>query len=369
MPCGPRKRPRAKPRRLRKLSDKSVADNRSQWEKFLKWAAAQTPALKFLEDVTAAHALAYSKYLRDVEKLSDNRHNKLIQTASVMFRLAGRVDDPFAEVPRYEVEYESRVNLERNELLAVCQAATGELRTLLAIGLYSGMRLGDCVTLDWDDSVSLPHNRLIRLTTKTRKTVSFPLHPELRAILEETPDSQRHGFVCPDLAALYQKDPSAVSKRVRTHFESAGLKTQDSRGSIVPARQRKKDKKKAGGKKGQEKPRTRGRCVSRRGFHAMRHSFITECARAGVPIGAIRDWIRHQSQKITEIYQHWREDELQGRILQALPAFNGDPAPVHPEPERDRLAEFARSLSIDHVRELLEKAEALGKAHDAEAGQ
>ncbi len=37
------------------------------------------------------------------------------------------------------------------ELRQVCSAATGELRTLFAIGLYSGLRLADAVTLQWGE--------------------------------------------------------------------------------------------------------------------------------------------------------------------------------------------------------------------------
>jgi len=60
--------------------------------------------------------------------------------------------------------------------------------------------------------------------------------------------------------------------------------------------------------------------VSRVGAHAFRHAFITECARAGVPEGAIRDWVGHSSLQITRIYQHWAGKDSDARILAALPA-------------------------------------------------
>ena len=49
----------------------------------------------------------------------------------------------------------SRRELTIDELRKVCQTATGELRTLLALGIYSGLRLGDCATLRWGE-VDLP---------------------------------------------------------------------------------------------------------------------------------------------------------------------------------------------------------------------
>jgi len=345
--------PKKHKRTVRNLTAKSVADNRMQWEKFTRWVKEKHPDATNMEDVTEKMARQYSEYLRNVERLTANRHNKLIRTASVMFRLAGRPDS-FANVDHYHVEYHGRVNLERDELLKVCQSATGELKRLLAIGLYSGMRLGDCVTLDWRSNVHLDHNRLIRKTGKTGAVVSLPLHPELRAVLEEVPERARRGAVCPELAATYAKDPAAVSKLVQRHFEAAELKTQEERDGLKPARQRGKDE---DGKKVPKPDGVKARCVSLRGFHSLRHSFVTLCAQAGVPIGQIREWVGHASPKITEIYQHWSHNDEQDRTLTlALPAMNG--STPKPEPERGRLAERALTAPIEKVRKALRMLEA-----------
>jgi integrase len=233
----------------------------------------------------------------------------------------------------------------------VCQAATSELRRLLAVGVFTGMRLGDCVTLDWKVNVHLDHNRLIRKTSKTGAVVPLPLHPELRAVLDEVPAGERRGYVCPGLADTYAKDPAAVSKLVRRHFEAAELTTQEARDGIKPARERLD----ADGNKIVKPQGMKARCVSSRGFHSLRHTFITECARAGVPIGQIRQWVGHASPKITEIYEHWSADASQDRALtRALPSMNG--TTVEAEPERDRLAELAKTLPIAAVRRLLKSA-------------
>ncbi len=75
-----------------------------------------------------------------------------------------------------------------DELKAVCQAAEGELRTLLAVGLYSGLRLHDAVLLRWD-AVNLERGMLSVLPHKTARTgrrLAIPLFPTLRAILDES---------------------------------------------------------------------------------------------------------------------------------------------------------------------------------------
>ena len=283
--------PKKHSKRRRKLSAKSTADNRALWGKFVDWMASRDPRA-FLEDVKSTDAEAYSRHIREVETLTNGRHNKLIRTASVIFRLAGR-PDPFADVDLYQAHYESREHLTRDELQQVINKADGEMRRLFIIATYSGLRMGDCATLDWK-SIQLPHNRLIRATAKTGRTVSLPLHPDLRAELEKTPAKGRSGPVCPDLAARYARDPSSLSKATRRAFQAAGLDC------VEPGAGRK-------------------RRISRRGFHSFRHSFCTICAQERVPIGAIRDWIGHSSSMITEIYSHWSERETEAEILRALP--------------------------------------------------
>ena len=62
----------------------------------------------------------------------------------------------------------------------------------------------------------------------------------------------------------------------------------------------------------------RRRVISRRGFHSLRHTFATCCAKANVPEGAVRDWLGHSSVMVTRIYEHWRMTDGQQSILAAL---------------------------------------------------
>src|SRR6185295_6086368 len=39
-------------------------------------------------------------------------------------------------------------------------------------------------------------------------------------------------------------------------------------------------------------------------FHDLRHTFVTYCAAAGVPLAKVADWVGHSDAKITEIYRH-----------------------------------------------------------------
>jgi integrase len=318
----------------RVLSTRNVQENRIAWAKFATWATGRLGAAACMEDVTPETALAYSQWLHDHEHVTAGRHNKLLNVARVMYRRTGR-PDPFAAVPRYSVRYESRRSMEVEELQRVCGTATGELRTLFAIMLYTGLRLGDAVTLEWSN---LTHGRIVRRMAKTGKDVSLTMHPSLAAVLAEIPDAGRHGPICPGLAADYRANASNLSRTIRAHLERCGLTcVEDGTG--------------------------RRRRVSRLGAHAFRHSFATICARNGVPEGAVQAWLGHWSAAVTRIYQHWGSRETDARILAALPADAlGAPAlpPAAPEPEREALHRLADAGTIDAVRAALAAAAPCG---------
>lgn len=340
---------RGKGRTRRELKPATVNDLASHWATFAAWAAEK--GIGAVEDIEARHVAAFSKHLR--ERVTANRHNKILATCSVVCRQSGR-PDPFAAAERYSISREAvhRENLEPGEIRNIIEAAPGEYRRLFIVGTYTGLRLGDCATLQWAD-IRMEENggRIIRETAKTGKAVRFPIHSELRAELERTPPEDRAGAVCPELAKLYTyRNPNGKTTRrggitntIRDIFEGCGLETRAEAGE------------------------GRERAASVRGFHSFRHSFVTECARAGVPLGLVKDWLGHSSPEVTRIYENWNIDRDAGRILEALPSLalpegperpaaiegNGTAPAVEIETERDQLARLARELPAARVRDLL----------------
>src|SRR5262249_38070469 len=139
-------------------------------------------------------------------------------------KLAG---NPWEDIQRRRIVANSRRELTIDELRNVCQAAKGELRLLLALGVYSGLRLGDCATLRWGE-VDLRRGVIRRVPNKTArrnpKPVIIPIHPILSGMLSETPVNQRGEYVLPEMAALYAGSVCAVTDRVQLHFKKCGIK-------------------------------------------------------------------------------------------------------------------------------------------------
>jgi hypothetical protein len=163
--------------------------------------------------------------------------------------------------------------------------------------LYTALRLGDAATLRWEE-VSFPLNRITRKPMKTArkgKIVVIPLHPTLRAILEETPELDRRDFVLPGLAALYMRDKSALSKRIQNHFDDCKIKTQFKHADKI-------------------------RATCEVGFHSLRHSFVTICAAAGVPLAVVQALCGHGSPAIQAKYIHIGV-EAAAQAIDALPSF------------------------------------------------
>src|SRR5262249_49863962 len=121
----------------------------------------------------------------------------------------------------------SRRELTVDELRKVCQSAAGELKTLLAIGVYSGLRLGDCATLRWGET-DLRRGIITRIPNKTGrrnpKPVIVPIHPTLLEILSQTPTESRGEYVLPEMATLYNSRIDLVTDRIQAHFKACGIK-------------------------------------------------------------------------------------------------------------------------------------------------
>src|SRR5690349_10276887 len=169
-----------------------------QFTAFEKWLNEHYPEILTLRGVTRQIAESYSAHLSRVKKVSANTYNKHLNLLTLVFRVikqkAKLTENPWEEIQRKRLVTQSRRELTVDELKKVCQTAEGELRILFALGVYSGLRLGDCATLRWSD-VDLTRALIRRIPNKTArrrpKPVLIPLHPALRDMLAEAPQQTR----------------------------------------------------------------------------------------------------------------------------------------------------------------------------------
>src|SRR5436309_1471998 len=114
-----------------------------QFTQFAEWMEEKHPDRVTLRDVTKEIAEEYAGTLNH-GTLTANTYNKHLNVLAMVFRVlknkAKIASNPWEEMPRKRVVAQSRRELSVDELKKVCQSATGELRTLLAMGFYTGLR-------------------------------------------------------------------------------------------------------------------------------------------------------------------------------------------------------------------------------------
>lgn len=334
-----------------------------QWGQFSNWYAEHYPNRPRLVDVDSNVAEAYAGHLAE-RQLSASTYNKHIGLLRLVFRILGPDEDvntnPFDGVTRKKNRQKRanrRSELSRDQLHRLFDAATGELKTLLFLGLYTGQRLGDCCTLQWSN-VDISRSVIVLIPSKTASTLEnpaalrIPIHPNLQAILENTQPEQQHGDVLPELAKKYRHDRTRVTDRVMALFRKVGINPYKEGTGYV---------KNTNPETGQEERIYTGkRAVVQYGFHSLRHSAVSFLQEAGIAFAVVQALVGHNSPAITDHYTHVG-DTAMATAVRALPSITASiESPADPAP-RDRLARLAQTLPLEQVQELIRLAEPLSQ--------
>mgnify|MGYP001209296975 CR=1 FL=1 len=294
----------------------TLAQYESHWNTFTDWIEKNAPAVKALADVRESHAAGFIRHL-NTSGLSVGRVNKYKRFLKMFFRvmLAGG-ENPFAAMKAQKDVQTAKQPFTVEELRAIVERAAGEMRTLYLLGAGTGLRLGDCCTLQWGE-VDLARRLILRVPNKTARrgeTVKIGLPPTLAAHLDALP---RYGpYVLPGLAAEYLagKAPD-IAKRIGRHLEDCGIQT------VKP-----------GTGEG-----TGRRAVVLKGFHSFRHSYVSLNADAGTPQATMQKLVGHGSPMMT-LHYLTPSDAMVLKAADSLPALLGDDAD---KPQREPLPAWA----------------------------
>ncbi|MCX6992107.1 MAG: site-specific integrase [Kiritimatiellaeota bacterium] len=306
----------------------TLSDYEGYFDAFAAWMKKNHSDALALRAVTPATAGEYAAHLTADRGLSGNSFNKHVRFMELLFRVlkesARLTVNPWEGIQRKRAIMESRRELTTDELKTVCAAATGEMRLLFAIGIYTGLRLGDCATLRWGE-VDLRRGLIRRIPGKVARRnprpVIIPVHPVLNAILNEIPLGERGQYVLPETAVLYLRDTSATSKRIHDLFEACCVKThRPGTGKIRTTNDKGKVEIVDSGK----------RAVVEVGFHSLRHTFVSMCREANAPLSVVEAIVGHSNPAMTRHYTHVSELAAASAV-NSLPAVMGDmSAPVLP---------------------------------------
>jgi integrase len=276
------------------------------WKQFLAWLTKNHVRVKLMREVTNAVAEDYAGYLkaRGVTGKTYNSHRAVLLMVFRLLADKARMDrNPWAAIVRMKYKTQGRRALTVDELRKVCSTATGDLRTLLALGLYLGARLGDACCMEWG-SVDMKKRVVAYTQRKTGRSVTIPMHPVLHAILDEIPMNRRRTYVLPDMAKLYlEKAPHYVTNTVQAHLMKCGLvTTREGKGL---------------------------RRVVSAGFHSLRHAAVSLLRDAGAPLSVTMAIVGHSTIAMHDAYTHAGEAAIKQAVA-ALPSVMGTELPALP---------------------------------------
>ena len=292
-----------------------------QFTRFEKWIVEKHPAVKTLQDITPEIASQFAASMTKDGK-SANTVNKYLNLMTLVFRVlkkpARLSSNPWEDIQRKRIVSQGRRELTIAELRDVCAKAQGEMRIMLAIGIYTGLRLGDCATLRWGE-VDLVRGTITRIPNKTGrrnpKPVLIPIHPTLGAMLAEIPAKARKVYVLPDMTTDYLSRSDNVTDQVQKLFSDCDILThKPGTGYEIKVHEDGTRKKIDTGK----------RAVLEVGFHSLRHTFVSLCRAANTPLSVVESIVGHSNPAMTRHYTHTGEAAALAAVS-ALPSITGEP--------------------------------------------
>jgi integrase len=275
----------------------TLAGYEAIWKRFAAWA--DDRRLQYFHEVQPTDAEAYGADLwgSKVSPATFNAHIKFLRSAFGALELQGGLGaNPWSRLKtKQKTLGEGRRNLSMEELQTIMARAEGNLRLMLAVGLFTGMRLGDVVNLRWD-CLDLDRGlaRIVpRKTERYGKVVEVPLRGELLALLRE---HQRNNgsseFVFPKERAEHAANAGNLTVGIQRFFESCGIQTTE-----------------------EAQHGHRRRAIVRVGFHSLRHSFVSLCAKAGAPLHVVQKLVGHGSPMLTaDVYTHVDNEQRRAAI-------------------------------------------------------
>ena len=193
--------------------------------------------------------------------------------------------------------------LTKQEQQRFIAALDGEYyRTMLLTYLYTGMRAGECIPLQWTDVDLSKHT--IRVNKKAILHHDFSHHSAKQEVQDfcKTKSSKRSVAITAGLTAILAEHKEEMKKRAAAlglEWSEDSLVFWNTRNKIVQYGNLKESLNKIYRKVG----------IENATMHTLRHTYATRCFEAGVDIKAISEQLGHANVKTTyNIYVHLLED-------------------------------------------------------------
>lgn len=247
-----------------------------------KWMVGK---VKFAKDITPKLAEEYLEHLGSTVGAATYNlrlvlFKRIWKSLHTEYRLC---EDTWENFKKKKVPKTTRRTVSNFEIGKVLSAAeTFDMKLLLTIGLYTGLRLSDCALLKWND-IDFEHKIMKVIPIKTKKhmdaPIEIPIHPTLLSMLHEAANDGE--YVSEENAHSYKH--GHLSGQVVDLFKSCGIETSkkvDGKVKIV--------------------------C----GFHSLRHTFISQAINNGMSPLLVQKIVGHSAVDMTSHYFHENMEKM-----------------------------------------------------------
>lgn len=280
------------------------------FNKFANWTTKNHPNMNSLGQITEAIVQEYAEKIWE-DGVSAKTFNAHFQALKLVFKVLARQygisENPFNSIYKKTEIHVSRKEFTEDEVIKILGTFDDpnlklmdkdEMKVLFHFGAWSGVRLGDCALMKWEN-INLERGIISCIPTKTKKTkraVTIPIHPLLKKELVNALSwKDESGYILPNIAKRYQYNPSGIQKDTGKVIRFVGLETT------------------------QEVENTRRlKNASIYGFHSFRHSFVSFCAKGGVPLPIVQSIVGHGNPAMTRHYVHIGEESAK-KAIASLP--------------------------------------------------
>ena len=274
------------------ISPATLRGNLEALQRFIDWIRMDKPKTDTIQEVTQDRAERYFASLRK-EGFKESTYNRYLMALRHVFNVLPqtRENNPFkalttASTAEINSDKTPKARFTLDEIKKIGEKATGWIRLAAAIGLHSGLRLGDVVTLKHSDV-----DKDGFITKRNRKTGKSPavfcplILPYLSEWKEQAGDITEDSYIFPDIAERYMKDRSAAVKLFQRFLtDDCKIETKDGKGQTV------------------------------KGFHSFRVTNATLSRLGGQTIEQIQKKLAHESAAVTNGYIQETMSEIKQRL-------------------------------------------------------
>lgn len=266
---------------------------------FVKWLSVNHSNIIEMKDVSRKIVEEYFVEVANTKSIVFfNSSLSLFKKIWNNYKDEGRyTDNPFDNISRRKNEGSKRRELTVEELYKIFEYVKDkeDMLCLFSLGLYTGLRIGDCACLKWNN-VDLFRRMISVVPQKTKRytgQIDIPMHNSLFNVLSVLWTSKGDNeYVIPEIAKSYNN--GVLKNRITNIFNKCGVKTSEN-----------------------ENGKIKLLC----NFHSLRHSFVSLNINGGMSSLLVQKIVGHSSVDMTSAYFHSNYNAICEGINKNIPDF------------------------------------------------